>query len=408
MTSRSASRLTPEHVAILATLDTKAAEASYLAQRLVSAGLRVVVLDASLSSPGTMSTLDGVPVLSWGAPADAQSSGTSRTERMALAAASLSSTLTARHAAGALDAVMGIGGGTGAWLFTEAVRSLPFGLCKLLIATNVGRDAAQDIMVLTSVTDIAGVNRFYRSVADRAAAAVSGMLSRPSTARSDVPLVGMTMYGITTEGATHAREHFERSGFECATFHANGVGGPAMEAFAEDDAFVGVLDWTTTELANQMFGTGRSVDSRLRGAGVPRVVAPGGADVLTMRAPLTERFAARRIHWHLPDVALIRLTADEAFAVGAETAGRVNAYPGPITVLAPMGGFSSVSGAGAPLADPDADRAWLDGVRSVLDPRVAVLELDTSLNHELTARAGVAETLRLMALAHPNTEGVDA
>jgi uncharacterized protein (UPF0261 family) len=172
-----------------------------------------------------------------------------------------------------------------------------------------------------------------------------------------------------------------------------------MEAFADEGMFAAVLDWTTTEFSNSMFGPGRDAGTRLRSGrphAVPRVVVPGATDILTLRAPLPERYADRLVHWHLPEVALVRLSPAEARAVGAEIGSRAASYAGPIGVVVPMGGFSALSAAGAPLADPEADLAWLEGLRGSIGEDVEVEVVDAAINDPATAAAAVAATLRLM------------
>src|SRR5690606_2397321 len=93
------------------------------------------------------------------------------------------------------------------------------------------------------------------------------------------PLVAATMFGVTTPCVDRAREALERSGCEVLVFHATGVGGEAMEGLVRDGTVAGVLDLTTTELADELVGGVLSAGpDRLEAAGrrgVPQVVSVG-------------------------------------------------------------------------------------------------------------------------------------
>ena len=129
----------------------------------------------------------------------------------------------------------------------------------------------KDIFMLNSVVDIAGINRVSRPVLSQAARAMAGLvtLPRPAPAADDKPLVAATMFGVTTPCVERARETLERAGYEVLVFHATGNGGQAMESLIGEGLIAGVLDITTTELADEHVGGFLS-------AGPDRLTAAGG------------------------------------------------------------------------------------------------------------------------------------
>jgi uncharacterized protein (UPF0261 family) len=301
---------------------------------------------------------------------------------------------------GRIHAIVGIGGGTGTWLSTAIMSSLPHGFPKLVVSTSTGRDASRDITVMTSVVDIAGVNRVLAPVLTNAAAAICGMAEGvDAPERSAKPAIAVTMFGVTTKGAGHLRRFLEESGYEVVTFHANG-GGRTMERFVREGAFAAVVDWTTSEITDELFGgaSGAGPD-RLEAAGqagLPQIIVPGAVDVINLRPPIPDRFEGRTHHWHLPTTLLIRTSAEESERVGEWTAMKLNAARGPLQVVVPGLGFSALDRPGGPFYDPAADEAWLRGLRSVLHDTIPVDVLPHHINDEQFARAVADRMLKLI------------
>lgn len=64
--------------------------------------------------------------------------------------------------------------------------------------------------MMYSVVDVAGLNHISRRILANAAAAVAGMAGTPSPEdASNKPLVGATIFGVTTPGVTTARQRLE-------------------------------------------------------------------------------------------------------------------------------------------------------------------------------------------------------
>ena len=183
-----------------------------------------------------------------------------------------------------------MGGGTGTAIATHIMRSLPFGLPKVVVSTVASRNIREyidtkDIVMFHSVADLLGFNEFIRLMLGQAAHAVCGMMERGSTIKSNRPMVAVTAYGISSTCAILAEPLLQERGYEMIGFHANGCGGMAMEEFIAEGWVAGVLDFTPHEIADEMFGgyCQGIGPSRLETAGrmgIPLLFAPGGSTTL--------------------------------------------------------------------------------------------------------------------------------
>jgi uncharacterized protein (UPF0261 family) len=368
-----------KRILVLATLDTKGDEAGFLARCIDARGHAAELVDLSL-----------------GAFTDRP-----RAEAMEVVARDAAERVARRVADGTVDAVIGIGGGTGTWMAGEVMAGLPHGFPKLIVSTITGRDATRDILVLPSVVDIAGLNRLLVPVLANAAAAICGMADGVEYETPPArPTVALTMFGVTSEGGTHLRRFLEQAGCEVVVFHATGAGGQTMERLVREGAFDLVVDWTTTEITDELTGgLCAGGPDRLEAAGecgVPQIVVPGAVDVINVLAPIPERFADRTHHWHLPTVPLIRTSARESEAVGTWTGAKLARARGPVRVLVPAGGFSALDRADGPFCDPAADDAWQRGLRAAAGPDVPIDVLPNHINDESFARATADAALALV------------
>jgi uncharacterized protein (UPF0261 family) len=312
-------------IAVLATWDTKRAEAGFLAAQIGEA----VPVDLSID----------------------RGDGGDKTAQMTAAAGRARAELAALAADGRIQGAVAIGGGTGTWLAARALDGLPLGFPKLLVSTVAGPIAAEatggtDITVMSSITDIAGLNPILRAVLIRAGRAIEAM-SRPVPASTaGRKPIAMTLFGVTGAGGEVARGTLAAAGWDVAVFHANGTGGRTLEALAARGEFSAVLDFSTTELIDELVGGRCSAGPhRLEAAGaagLPQVVVPGAMDVVNLGVPdrLPPRFAGRIKHLHRPDSVLIRSDATENAEVARVMAAKLNAARGPVRVVVPAGGFS--------------------------------------------------------------------
>jgi len=288
------------------------------------------------------------------------------------------------------------------WMSAAAVRHLPIGFPKIVVSTLAGRESHTDTMVLPSVVDIAGLNRVLTPILANAAAAISGMVEGiPLSGRApERPTVAMTMFGVTTRGGSIARQVLEAAGCEVVVFHATGAGGSTMEDLSRRGTFVGVLDWTTTEVTDHL--TGGVCDAgprRLEAAGemgLPQVIVPGAVDVINVgRGPIPRKWAKRAQHMHLPGVPLVRTSIRESREIGIWIANKLNRARGPVRVLIPAGGYSALDIRDGLFWDPPADEAFVSAIRHTLRSDIPVDIVPHHINDEAFARAAAEAMLSL-------------
>ena len=278
---------------------------------------------------------------------------------------------------------------------------------KLLVSTLAAGNTApylgtKDITLMPAIVDIAGLNRISCSILTRAAGAICGMVSVPIESQSVRPIIAASMFGNTTDCINAAKPILEAAGYEVLVFHATGTGGRTMEALIDSGLVAGVLDVTTTELADELVGGILTAGpDRLTAAartGVPAVIAPGCLDMVNFgeKSSVPVKFAGRTFYEHNPQVTLMRTTPEECTQLGRLLADKVNAYRGPATVLIPHRGVSVISAAGGPFYDPIADAALFDAVTSGLRPEISVISLDRTINDPEFATACAEALLELL------------
>ena len=227
------------------------------------------------------------------------------------------------HAEGRIHGVIAMGGGGGTTIGSTAMRALPVGVPKLMLSTLASGDTSayvgvKDMTMMPSIVDIAGINRLSARILTNAAGAIAGMVKAepPPATAEDRPLIAATMFGVTTPCVTMAREVLEKAGYEVLVFHAVGTGGRSMEELIRAGFIAGVLDITTTELADELAGGVLSAGpDRLEAAGetgVPQVVSLGALDMVNFGAPETVPAKYKR-----PEI----LPAQSAGDVDADDAG---------------------------------------------------------------------------------------
>ena len=382
-------------VVLVGTLDTKGQEYAYLADRIRDHGVDVVLVDAGilgtpLATPDV--TRDEVARAA-GADVQALAAAGDRgaaIDTMARGAAKIAQGL---YAEGRLDAIGGLGGSGGSSLVTRAMRELPIGVPKLMVSTVASGDTSPyvgsvDVTMMYSVVDISGVNRISARIMSNAAGALAGMAKATAPEVGDErPLVTASMFGVTTQAVTIARERLEALGYEVLVFHQTGAGGGSMEALISAGFIAGSLDVTTTEFCDLVAGGVLvAVPERLESAGrsgVPQVVSLGALDMVNF-GPLDsvpERYRDRNLYVHNPTITLMRTTPDECREIGRIIAEKLNAATSPTVLFVPLRGVSAIAIEGQVFHDPEADAALFETIRSLIDrSRVELHELDTDVN----------------------------
>jgi uncharacterized protein (UPF0261 family) len=384
-------------IALIGTLDTKGAEIEYVRDRLTKLGTRPVVIDSGiLGEPGCPADVTREEVArAGGYELDGVRRVGSRGAAVELMLVGVRATCLRLYADGTIRGVLCLGGAEGALMGAAAMHALPVGVPKLIVSPSAsGRRAfgpfvgESDVTVMHSVVDILGLNQIARAIFDNAAAAVAGMVrdaGRPVSGLGETS-VGITMLGQTTPGVMRLREALLQAGREPVIFHANGVGGPAMEHLIEAKALGGVIDYTLSELANSLLdGIHATGPDRLRVAGrhgLPQVVVPGCVDFFNQgaRSELPERYRDRKTYFHNPVATLVRLSVDEGTALGQLIAERLNEATGPVRVVVPTRGFSLADAEGGDLWDPEADHAFVESLRSALRPDIPFEAVDAHVD----------------------------
>jgi uncharacterized protein (UPF0261 family) len=403
--------MTAKTIALIGTFDTKGEEFSFLRERIASAGLRTLMIDAGvLGTPPFAADVSRTEV----AAAANHDLAALKTEgdrgrsvtAMALGAQAILGRLFAQ---GAIHGVASVGGSAGTVIATSAMRALPYGFPKLMVSTVASGDirpyvGTKDICMMPSVVDIAGLNRVTRRILSNAAGVICGMVNAAQAEALDQkPSIGATMFGVTTPCVTAARRILEESGYEVLVFHATGTGGQAMEQLIEDGAFRAVLDLTTTEIADELVGGVMSAGPhRLEAAGrkgIPQLVCPGAIDMVNFGPVETvpAQFKSRHLYVHNAGVTLMRTTPDECAEIGRLTAIKLNRAIGPVTVLIPLQGVSAIDKTGGPFYSQEALDAYRRTLKANLRGAIRVVELDAHINDDSFARAAaelLMESLR--------------
>ena len=398
---------------LIATLDTKGVEAGWIRESLMRQGHRVTLVDVGSSGdPQVDPDIDRAMVFevagtSWSVVRSDQDRG----EAVAAAARGVAQLIRQHADQGLVEGVLSIGGSAGTSIGTSAMRALPLGIPKVMVSTMASGQvrpyvADKDLCMINSVVDIAGINRVSRIVLSQAADAMSGMVNGrkqvfAEASPTEKPLVAASMFGVTTPCVQVARGVLEQAGYEVLIFHATGTGGQAMESLIREGLIAGVLDITTTELADELVGGVLTAGpGRLTAAselGVPQVISVGALDMVNFGSPETvpQKFADRLFYQHNPVVTLMRTSVSECRQLGKEVGRKVAMSNGSAEVLFPRQGVSAIDAEGQAFEDQEARMALLEGLKSTCGAaRMEVM--DAHINAPEFAQAAAQRLLSLM------------
>lgn len=397
-------------VLVAGSLDTKGDEILFLKQQLAAASVPVQVADFGVLGTGkfTADVTSAQIAEAAGESIDALRQAGDRGQAMAAMQRGLSAWVRAQRDSGDCPAAMlAIGGSAGTAIATAAMRELPIGVPKVMVSTMASGDVRPyvgtvDICMMYSVADFTGLNRLTETILRNAAGAIAGMyhaLIESPTAERETTLLGATMFGVTTPCVNRVKELVEKTGYELLVFHATGTGGQAMERLVQDGFIQGVLDITTTELADELVGGVLTAGpDRLEAAGkkgVPQVISVGAIDMVNFGPPSTvpAQFRDRLFYPHNAAVTLMRTTPEENEILGRTIARKANLATGPVTIVLPLRGVSAIDAEGKAFHDPAADQRLFAAIRAHLKPHVRLVELDLHINDLRFADALAAEFL---------------
>jgi uncharacterized protein (UPF0261 family) len=400
-------------VMLLGTLDTKGREYAFVRDLIKARGLNTFVLDAGVLGEPTF-TPDSPATLT--AEAGGSTLATLREKRdrgyaleiMGIGARKLALQFLAE---GKFDGVITMGGSGNTSIGATAMQALPVGMPKLIVSTMASGDVGvyvgvKDITMMYSVVDVSGVNRVSRQIYANAAGAIAGMVEQEKPKAAEKPLIGATMFGVTTPCVDQIRARMDAAGYEMLVFHAVGSGGRAFEALISDGYFTGVTDVTTTEWCDELVGGVLSAGpERLDAAaakGTPQVVSVGALDMVNFgpKETVPEQFKDRLLYVHNPQVTLMRTTPEECAQLGKIIADKLNKTTGPTALFIPLKGVSAIDVEGMPFYDPAADKALFDALRKNLDrSKVDLVELDMPINDPAFANAMVDRLISMLPKA---------
>ncbi|MDE4542411.1 Tm-1-like ATP-binding domain-containing protein [Thermoanaerobacterium sp. R66] len=398
-------------IALLGTLDTKGREFDYIKQIIEKRGHKTIVIDAGImGSPVIHPDIPREEVaLKGGSTIEELISKKDRGFAISLMSKGASTIVQQLYKEGKIDGIISLGGSGGTALATAAMRMLPVGVPKVMVSTMASGDTrpyvgVKDITMMYSVVDISGLNRLSSHILANAAGAICGMVeskvSEADEASNDKekPLIGATMFGVTTPCVEKVRSILEENGCEVLVFHATGTGGMAMESLIESGFINAVADITTTEWCDELVGGVLSAGpTRLDAAGkigIPQVVSVGALDMVNFGPMDTvpEQFKARKLYKHNPTVTLMRTTVEENRKLGEIIAEKLNKAKGPVVLFIPLKGVSAIDKEGMPFYDPEADAVLFETLKKHLKPSIEVRELNCNINDTEFAEA-IANTL---------------
>ena len=406
-------------VLIIATLDTKGPEAAYIRDGLNRLGIKTTVIDTGiLGEPlGIVPDISHEDLAIFGGITlqELQNSGTRgrAVERMRTFVIEKVKELFSK---GEVLGAIGIGGAEGSVMGAGALMTLPIGVPKLVLSPIAsGRHefgplvGTSDMLVMHTVIDILGLNHISKTIYDNAIAAMAGLvnhgheLSKPPAGSK---YVAVTMLGNTTTAVMALQKELEQAGFEVVTFHANGVGGPAMEELAEAGQFVGIIDFTPSEIVGTLVGGihygGPRRMKRAGVLGIPQILVPACVDFSVHHTTsIPDEFKDRPIYDHNPEFALARCTKEEMGKLGAYFAECANTSMGPTEIVIPGEGYSIPNVPGGVFWDRDADAAFESELMKNIKPEISIEKLPLHANSK---EFGIAVAQRFLSLISVRTK----
>ena len=403
-----------QFVVILGALDTKGPEVEFCREFFRKERIATKVIDTGVlgTAKAAFDVGRGEVAEAGGKPLEALIEANHRGEAIEVMGRGVKAILGKMQAEGSLAGVFGLGGSAGTSMAAAGMQDLPLGVPKIIVSTLASGNTRpyvgiKDIVLFNSVVDVAGINQISRIIFQNAAAAMVGMVKAqkdyPLSQQKEAKVVGMTMFGVTTTCVMAAKEYLENRGFEVLVFHATGTGGQTMEGLVKDGLIHGVLDITTTELADELVGGVLSAGPKrleiMGELGVPHVISPGAMDMVNFGGMETipDQFHARKLFKHNPQVTLMRTNLEENKELGRIVAEKVNMAPHNRRVIIPCLGFSEIDRENGPFGDAEADQGFISSLQQYMDAGVPFDLLDLHINDEefaITAAKALEEMMK--------------
>lgn len=406
-------------VVVAGAFDTKGAEHKFIIDLIKGRGCEVITVNTGVMGGTDLFKIDveaDVVAKAGGTSIEELRKANDRGKAITVMSDGLAAVVKDLYAKEKFGGIIGMGGTAGTNVVTSGMKGLPYGVPKICVSTVAGGDVSpyvgiSDIIMMPSLTDIAGLNPLSQAIFTNAVGALTGMVEIRN-AQSGVkveskPTIAASMFGNTTPCIDRCREALTKKGYEVLVFHATGTGGKMMEKLVEEGLVKGVLDITTTEWADTVCGgVFDAGPGRLDGpgkVGIPHLISPGCIDMCNFGNPDTipAKYNGRNFYKWNPQVTLMRTTPEENRKMGEVFAEKANKSKGKVSVLIPMKGYSmldSINDKGEPQLfwDPAADKAFVDGLKSKLKPSINVVELDANINDPVFSTKAVEMFLAMM------------
>jgi uncharacterized protein (UPF0261 family) len=364
--SGSATRTGARYAVVVGTCDTKGEDLRFVKGLITAAKVPVKLVDVGTKSANGSADVSAGEVASHHPQGKGAVLNQTDRGRAVAAMATALECFIEKHK-GEIAGIIGLGGSGNTALATAGMRRLPVGIPKIMVSTVASGNVApyvgpNDIAMLYSVVDVAGLNAISRQVLGNAANMLAGAirLKIPSAKEADKLAIGLTMFGVTTPCVNRIVEKL-KDRYECLVFHATGTGGQTMEKLADSGRLVGMIDSTTTEVADLLMGGVMSAGEDRLGAVIrtqlPYVGSCGALDMVNFGGidTVPEIYKTRQLHVHNAQVTLMRTTPEENRKIGEWIGSKLNECRGPVRFLIPEKGVSLIDVEGAPFHDPKAD-----------------------------------------------------
>lgn len=380
---------------VIATLDTKYAEADFIRFKILDKGLQPILIDpGSSGEPGVKADINREAVAEAGGERlENLKKRDDKPYSQQIMREGLINIISKEYSAGNVDGVISVGGGQGTSIATAAMRALPFGVPKVMVSTVACGQTTfgpyvgtSDMTMIHSVADIAGLNFITRKIIAQAAAAVVAMAGEKEEEKeTKKPLIAITQAGVTTPGTMAIKSKLESEGFEVVAFHCNGIGGQAMEEFIRQGVIKGLIDYSPHELIDLFCdGLMPAMPGRMTAAGemgIPQIVGPGCTDMrLHDWSKIPDDLVDRPYVRHTPTHTHFQTTYDELYQVGTYIANHLNEGKGPRAAIVPLKGYSMMNREGMPLYDPEANKGFEKALDDKLSKEVMLFKHDSHVN----------------------------
>ncbi|QOX64833.1 UPF0261 family protein [Anoxybacterium hadale] len=397
-------------IAVAGTFDSKGREFLYIKELIEELGLQTCTIHSGVFEPLFIPDISNVDVAA-AAGFDLKELAAKKDRALATEALSkgMEKLIPRLFQEGKFDGIISLGGSGGTSLVAPAMRALPIGVPKVMVSTMASGNTSpyvgtSDIVMIPSVVDVSGLNSISTTIFQNAVHAIAGMVTGTrKKSQEEKPLIGATMFGVTTPCVTAAKEYLEERGYEVLVFHATGIGGRSMEDLIKAGFIKGVLDLTTTEWCDEVVGGVLNAGpERLEAAAlneIPQVVSVGALDMVNFGPydTVPPKFEGRNLYKHNPTVTLMRTSVEENITIGKKIAEKLNMASGKTVLFLPLKGVSVIDTEGQPFYGPEEDAALFETLRNDVNKDiVTIIEMDMDINNPAFAQAAAQKLIDLM------------